>query len=299
LQAIYFLTVNYYSTNWIAKLWDSICLQNDVGQILVIVNNSVGDREIHTWVEKENQKNKIQLISASENLGFGRGCNLGIDWIYAQNLEALIWLINPDALLPIDSLLQVRQIFQENAQISILGTMIKSEMNEIQFAGGSFNAQTGEILEIAEIPASNPRNLIETEWLSGCSLIVNLSQFKSCPKFSEDYFLYYEDFDFCRRYAQMGHKIWLSTDIFVFHQVSAIASKYPITKVRHEIHSYLITLKKYCEAKVLYQRSLRILLAAIWQFPFSPKKSLGKLQGLSKFWLKTITTGQDVDTLRD
>ncbi len=314
MQSIYFLTVNYYSTDWIAKLWDSILLQASLGQTelgqawsgkLVIVNNSVDDQAIAAWVKKENVKEKIHLIFALENLGFGKGCNLGLDWIYDQNPEALIWLINPDAFLPPNSLAQVQQVFRANNQISILCTVIrtatnpeiKSETSEIQFAGGSFNSLTGEILEITEISAANPENLIETDWLSGCSLILNLSQFQKCPKFSEDYFLYYEDFDFCRRYAQMGHRILLAREIFIYHQVSAIAKKYPISKVRHEIYGYLISLEKYCEPKVVYQRIFRILIAAIWQFSWYPQRSLGKLQGLYKFWLET--KGQDVNILPD
>jgi len=33
---------------------------------------------------------------SGSNLGFGSGCNLGL-LIYAQDTQAIVWLINPDA----------------------------------------------------------------------------------------------------------------------------------------------------------------------------------------------------------
>jgi N-acetylglucosaminyl-diphospho-decaprenol L-rhamnosyltransferase len=305
LALTYFLTVNFYSSQWIAKLWDSIAVQSGDESILVVVNNAIDDMAIATWIETEiekiNKGEKIQLISAPKNLGFGKACNLGLNWIRDRDKQALVWLINPDARLSEKSLVQVQHIFQTNPAISILGTTIKSESSQnnpesILFAGGSFNPDNGEIKELIESSSSNDidnqdlretRDLRETKWLSGCSLILNLANFTECPFFSEDYFLYYEDFDFCQRYARTGHKIWFSDRIFVYHQVSAIAKKYPITKVRHEIYGYLISLKKYCSQSVLNQRLRRILFAAIWQFPRHPQRSLGKFQGLYQFWQKT------------
>jgi GT2 family glycosyltransferase len=68
---IYFLTVNYYSTNLITKLLDSLPSCCNDSYKIIIINNSPDDNSIY---QLKNQSTII--IEAENNLGFGGGCNL-------------------------------------------------------------------------------------------------------------------------------------------------------------------------------------------------------------------------------
>ena len=48
----------------------------------------------------------------------------------------------------------------------------------------------------------------EVEWVSGASLIVRRDVFESINGFDEDYFLFYEDADLCKRLTKRGYKIY-------------------------------------------------------------------------------------------
>lgn len=89
---IYFLTVNYYSTHLIAKLIGSLPNHKNLDFKVVIINNSPNDDSI------DNLKDDyVIILNAVKNLGFGNACNLGLEFIYTEDSQAIVWIINPDA----------------------------------------------------------------------------------------------------------------------------------------------------------------------------------------------------------
>lgn len=243
---------------------------------MIIVNNSPDESSIYRL-----KSDSVIIIESGENLGFGRACNLGLNWIYEQNPQAIIWLINPDAYLPENSLKKAYKFLKKYPEVSILGTTVYEPDGKIWFGGGQFNPKNGTIIEIKGLsPELEEAPYISMDWVTGCSLMLNLRNFTVCPKFDEDYFLYYEDFDFCQRYAKQGHKIGLTQEIPVIHQPSSITSNNPDLKLQHSIYSYLLSLKKHTHPSVLIYRLTRITLTSLIFLPFNFKMSLNKLKGL-------------------
>ncbi|MFB2834734.1 glycosyltransferase [Floridanema evergladense] len=311
---IYLLAINYYSSQLIAKLINSISPNQIVDYQIIIVNNSPDQQSIYDL-----KTDKVVILESGENLGFGRACNLGLNWIYQQNQKAIVWLINPDAYLLPEALEKVPALFQNHPEISILGTIIYTTTGEIWFAGGEFIPQNGAIIPKTQILHSwrwnlpNPRSQVQpeneewrlclllqdltktidnqnsnipylkTDWVSGCSLLINLKNFPICPQFDPEYFLYYEDFDFCQRYAKQGHLISITNQIGVVHQPSAITGKNAFLKFKHSTYSYLLTLERYTNKIVLLLRFVRLLLNAIYLLPFNRKVALGKFAGISLY----------------
>ncbi|MCL2934094.1 MAG: glycosyltransferase family 2 protein [Trichodesmium sp. MAG_R03] len=275
IKTIYFLIVNYYSTELIKKLINSIKLASHLFQKIIIINNSTDDESIYQL-----QNNTIIIINSETNLGYGKACNLGLNWIYCQNSQAIIWLINPDAYLLTDSLEKAHHFLGKNPEISILGTMVYEPTGKIWFGGGNFLPETGKI--IANEFLSNTETLT-TDWVTGCSMLINLKNFQKCPQFDEDYFLYYEDFDFCRRYKKKGHKIAIAQTISVIHEPSSITSKKPELKLEYSIYSYLLSLEKHTNKSVLIYRLIRITIVALLYLPINYRIASIKLKAINKF----------------
>lgn len=122
-----------------------------------------------------------------------------------------------------------------------------------------------------------------TDWVTGCSILINFKNFKSCPEFDQDYFLYYEDFDFCRRYAKQGHKIAITQKISVVHKPSSITNKNPDLKLEHSIYSYLLSLEKHTSRLVLIYRLIRITITALISLPINHKIGGIKLKAIWKY----------------
>lgn len=285
---IYFLTVNYYCSDLIANLVSSICrggferqtsvnAENQVQYKIIIINNSPEDRSIH-HLEGEN----ILILEAGTNLGFGKACNLGLNWINNQDNGAIVWIINPDACLLPEALEKVPEFFAAHPELSIVGTIIYTLNGQVWFAGGDFVPQTGAILSKTVYDEKSDLPYSESAWVSGCSLLVNLEKFQDCPQFDRDYFLYYEDFDFCRRYASQGHLIAIANQIGVVHEASAITGRNMAVKFKHSTYSYLLTIERYTSKIILFIRFTRLLFNALYLIPIKPQIAFGKLQGV---WL--------------
>ncbi|MDY6898149.1 MAG: glycosyltransferase family 2 protein [Cyanobacteriota bacterium] len=271
---IYFLTVNYYSTELIAKLISSLSVNENVEYKTLIVNNSPDDYSI-----KELKSESVHVLHAGYNMGFGGACNYGMKWIYSQDSQAVVWLINPDAYLLNNSLEKVNRFFQLYPEVSILGTIIHTPKNEIWFAGGCFIPKTGTI-KTQDLLTNTEAPYIICDWVSGCSLIVNLSNFRDCPQFDDNYFLYYEDFDFCRRYANQGYLIAVTKDFGVLHQPSSITNRHVSQKIKHSTYSYLLTLEKYTNDFIFIFRLLKLAIFALILVFIRPKIAFGKFYGL-------------------
>ncbi len=273
---IYFLTVNYYSTNLVAQLINSLPNDISIQYKILIINNSPEDDSIHNL-----QSESVMIIDAESNIGFGNACNLGIKWIYTQETQAIIWIINPDAYLA-ENTLDINRFFKLHPEISILGTIIHTPTGEIWFAGGRFLRTTGSILT-QDMLTNTDAEYVACDWVSGCSLIINLANFRECPLFDPAYFLYYEDFEFCRRYANEGYLIAITKQFGVLHQPSSITNRNVFLKTKHSTYSYLLTLEKHTNKLVYLLRLIRLICYAILLIFVKPQIALGKLYGVLNY----------------
>ncbi|CAD5913038.1 putative glycosyltransferase [Planktothrix tepida] len=290
---IYWITVNYYSTELIQRLIDSIVVETFHGIVetrhgtslqginyqIIIINNSPDDHSIYQL-----KSPSILILDSPENIGFGRACNIGLNSVYQQDPQALVWLINPDAYLSKNALSQAVDFFERYPELSILGTVIYKSTGELEFTRGEFNPKIGKIIvsnTVSESLQNQPYQL--TEWVSGCSLLINLKNFNQCPQFDPNYFLYYEDFDFCLRYRNQGHQIGITSKIKVFHETSSITHRNPTLKIKYSIYSYLLSLNKHTSKSVLFYWLLRISFVSLITLLITPQKSQSKLKGVIRF----------------
>lgn len=274
---LYFLTVNYYSSELIKKLIDSIDSNGFIYQF-IIVNNSSDELLL-----KQLENSSISILEANKNLGFGSACNLGLNWIYRRDPQAIVWIINPDTYLKPHTFKNVFTFFENYPELSLVGTIIYTQTDEIWFAGGRFISHLGAILSDNLVSSNSEKPYFVCDWVSGCSLLINLSHFPDCPQFDPAYFLYYEDFDFCRRYASQGHQIVITNQLSVIHQPSSITNRNIRQKLKHSTYSYLLTLVRYTNPFIFGVRCLRLFLYALILLPLKPQAALGKLTGIVSY----------------
>lgn len=278
---IYFLIVNYYASEYIQNLINSFHKFVNGNYQVVVVNNSPQDN----GMKQLSTHHSIILLESPGNLGFGGGCNVGLEYIYERENKAIVWIINPDTYVQDNVVHIIKSFFDLHPDISILGTMTETQNQEIWFAGGHFNSHTGAI---SHVNLLTDMDVAECDWVSGCSLILNLQNFHQCPQFDPAYFLYYEDFDFCRRYALAGYKIYVTKKVVIYHRPSSITDKYIFRKIHHSTYGYLLTLKRYAPTYILLLRLIRLLIYALVLIPIKPQTALGKLYGVLRYFYHQI-----------
>jgi N-acetylglucosaminyl-diphospho-decaprenol L-rhamnosyltransferase len=280
---IYLLTINYNSSKLIQRLIQSLPDPNSPNYQVLIVNNSPEDQDIINL-----QSDNIQVLQAGKNLGFGGGCNLGIQYLAAQDHQAIIWLLNPDTYFPTETPDHywnvLENIWLQQQKLAILGTTIVTPDGNPWFTKGLFNPKTGESKDLKLFNQDeNPDQLVASDWISGCSLMLNLSRFAEIPHFDESFFLYYEDVDFCLRYRALGYAIALCPSLKIIHQASSITNANQYNKFFHSSFSYLYFLKKHVSYFVFARCLLKFLINMLIKLVLQPDIGRAKYDGLIAF----------------
>lgn len=280
---IYFVVVNYYSTELIKNLINSIRFNIQESYRIIIINNSNLDTSINQLID-----HSILIINSKDNLGFGAGCNIAIEYIYNINPQALIWLINPDATIHKNADKYILACFKNDSSIAILGTQIQDSNGKLWFGAGEFNKWTGNLKHKYQKPVTIQTTIgvMNSRWVCGCSLIINSTQFDHCPQFDPNYFLYAEDADFCERYYQQGYHIAITNHILVTHQVSGIIGKDQKNMYCHYTFSRLYFLQKNGTYLGLLIYMIYVLIKILVLPPLNLSSALGRWQGLQKFLQK-------------
>lgn len=304
-NSLYFLTVNYNSSDLVARLIESLGFQAQADCQIIIVNNSPEDQEIFKLTNKLNN-DSLTILESSENIGFGRACNLGLNWIYDQNAQAIVWLINPDAYFSSDSISpeiyhtgssttsyrnqgnSAIAFFQNHSQISILGTSVYNSQGKITSAGGRFTPGSAALSIVDSLPKDLNQEYTATDWVSGCSMLINLANFRKCPQFDDRYFLYYEDLDFCLRYGAQGHQIAVTHLLRVVHDTSSISDRHIMQKYKYITQSYLVHIEKHGNLATFMVTNIRMLVNTIRLIIIRPQQGLGKLLGFCSYWLSRL-----------
>lgn len=278
---IYFLTVSYYSTELIKQLINSIELNIASAYQIIIVNNSPLD----TSIKQLEQHSNVIILDSGSNLGFGSGCNIGINYIYALDSKAIIWLINPDATIHKNADKYILECLKKDSSIAILGTKIEDANRNLWFSSGEFNPLIGKIKHNSSSSTNQKTSIgtTPTRWVCGCSLIINLAKFDHCPNFNPNYFLYYEDTDLCERYYKKGYHIAITNHILVTHQVSSIIGKDIKNMYFHYTFSRLYFLHQHSTKLGLLIYVIYVLIKIFLLLPLNNSIALGRFQGLQQF----------------
>lgn len=191
---------------------------------LIFVDN--GSLKQHEELYKEIYPALIYIRSA-ENLGFAGGNNLGI--AVAKN-DYLFFLNNDVEISPnfIDTMVAT---MENNREIGLLSPLILffDEPNIIQYAGFTgMNYITcrnksiggGEINE--QQYATDDR---ETGYCHGAAMMCRRSDLETVGMMAENYFLYYEELDWCERFKKAGKKIWFIGSTYIYHKESISVGK--------------------------------------------------------------------------
>ena len=131
----------------------------------------------------------ITIIKLQKNLGFGAAANTAIKRALENNYNKFI-LLSQDVLLEDTSCEKMIKQLNLNSGI-IFPTMKNRKNNKIFSKGGTINNITGKIKLNAK---KVPKNIV---WADGSCLCFDKTTFDLLKGFNENYFMYFEDVDFC------------------------------------------------------------------------------------------------------
>ena len=191
---------------------------------------------------------KVNIIKLDKNYGFAKGYNLGISKAKIDKDEYLI-LLNNDTKVDENFFINLEESIQSKKTESIYGPKIifDDHKNLIWYGGGKVKLNRG-IIEHIGIRKSSSDFSIEsnTDYVTGCCMIVKKSIYDDLGGFDESFFMYNEDVDFCLRAKLNRIKCVYLPSVIISHKVSnSLGGYYSSKKILMKIKSAFLLYKKY------------------------------------------------------
>lgn len=199
------ITVNYNHSETTMELIESLSnISYPNIEIIVVDNASPND---NPKLIKERYP-RINLVESVLNYGFAGGNNLGI----MRARGEYILMLNNDTVVEPDFLEPLVKKFQEHPELGAVSPKIRyyDNKNIIQFAGFTeINKWTirNKTIGKDEVDIGQYNTDRETAYTHGAAMMVPMKVIKQVGMMSYDFFLYYEEADWCLRIRKAGYKI--------------------------------------------------------------------------------------------
>jgi GT2 family glycosyltransferase len=230
------ITVTYNCCDFIEAFLDSVkpIIADSQFRLIIIDNKStdLGCATIKKYIQDHSLEKNITLHAATDNHGFGKGCNKGAQ--LAKNYKAeYLWFLNPDTQINQDSGAQLLSLLEQDEYIDFVGSVLSDEENK--FRAGAFRFPSIANVFVSTMRLKLLDNLfpqfttaapIETtpypvDWLTGASFMTSTKHFEKLNGFDPSYFLYFEEVDLFYRAKKMGLSAWCCPQSHVFHMSGA------------------------------------------------------------------------------
>jgi GT2 family glycosyltransferase len=168
----------------------------------------------------------VELIVNRENLRFAGGNNIGIRYALEHGADFVL-LLNNDTVVDKHFLTYLTVAAATNPQIGMVGPKIYyfGDQQRLWFAGGKIVWWKGLIshIGIREKDHGQYDTQGETDYITGCCVLVRRSVIESIGMLDERYFIYGEDADWCVRAIRKGYKLVFVPASIICHKVSVSA----------------------------------------------------------------------------
>jgi GT2 family glycosyltransferase len=166
---------------------------------------------------------EVELLSLPKNLGFAGGNNEGIRYALSHKAE-FVFLLNNDTIIRKDVISMLLSALRGESEwsISVPKIYYYDEPNRIWAAGARWRRFPPRVTMIGfgkrDAPQYNDSR--ELAYATGCAMMVSHAVFKDIGGFDPLFVNYQEDYDFCYRARQAGHRLLYVPQAVIMHKVS-------------------------------------------------------------------------------
>lgn len=229
--------VNYRTANLTVDCLESLVdeIKALPGTQVVVTDNDSGDdsvEKIAAAIARNQWQDWVELMPLERNGGFAFGNNAAIrPPLEKGELPPYVLLLNPDTVVRSGALKELVEFMEKHPQIGIAGSRLEDPDGTPQqsaFRFPSFLSELDYSLRFGPIskllnrwtlalPVSDTPH--PTDWVAGASMIIRRQVFEAIGLIDENYFMYFEEVDFCLRANRAGWPCWYVPESHVVHLV--------------------------------------------------------------------------------
>lgn len=243
------ITVNYNGFNDTCELIDSIPINDDTLEVVVVDNASKNDEA--SLLSKRYPR--IKTIRTKENLGFAGGNNIGIK----EAKGKYIFLVNNDTIFKVFNLNPLIKRLESSEDIAVVCPKIRFSWDEcpIQFAG--FTQLSNITLRNHSIGYNEEdkgqyNQDHPTPYAHGAAMMIKKEVIEKIGLMPECYFLYYEELDWSMIIKRAGYKIWYEPGTTIFHKESKSTGQNSPLKAYYTTRNRLLFVKRNVISSIKY-----------------------------------------------
>lgn len=205
---------------------------------VIVIDNASSDGSLE-MLKKRHQL--ATIIASKENTGFSGGNNMGMK----KSRGKYILLLNSDAYVKEDTLVQALNYFKDHVNCDVLGCQLRFANGNFQPSAGFLPTPINTILWISGIALLSivsqftkpihPRDssfFIKAkmvEWVMGAFLMLKREVYEKTGGFDESIFMYGEEVEWCKRIKDTGFNTWYVPQFWITHLDKA-SSKFMLKK---------------------------------------------------------------------
>jgi GT2 family glycosyltransferase len=218
VKDISIVIVSFNTREILLRCLDSIQRETEeIDYEVIVIDNASEDQTVEAVTE---QFLNVKIITNKQNRGFSAANNQGI--ILSKGRK--IAFLNPDTILTENSFKKINTYMQTHPEFSILGCGITDKNNQpcpIRLWEDTPKDAVLKILGLYdpsfELKKMEEIKVNEIQVISGCCFVAERELFELIGLMDENYFLYNEEDDLCRRTRQSGKKICFFKETSVQH----------------------------------------------------------------------------------
>lgn len=291
------IIVNYNGGQDIIDCLES--LQNDRAAAsfeIIIVDNNSTDGSIAKISE---QFESVKLLALDENLGFAAACNAGIAVAHSNT----ILLLNPDTVVTDGAISRMYDSLLKHPHWGIVGARMLT-IERIPYRAARRFPTPRDLgmtsIGLAKLFSSSKtfngylygerviESLDEVDQIEGSCLMISEAARKAVGKLDEQFFIFFEEVDWCKRVKAAGFEIHIVKEAEVIHKVSTTMGRYfDFTRTIHA-RSAMKYFRKHdgetgynairsAMSKALFTRALILVVPALLNLGNSRKRFAGTL----------------------
>ena len=187
-------------------------------EVIVVDNNPmvrVADKVLEEFPE-------VTVLTTEENIGFGRGMNLAME----HSKGRFLFVFNPDMILTEGALEKLLMFMETHPDVGMVGPRLSNPDGSRQFSAYKFMAPEGILYR--RVPLLRRFGFAQTavdsymlkgedltrtqnvDYVLGAAMFVRRKAYEDVGGFDPNFFVYFEDQDWCRRF-------WLNDWRVVYH----------------------------------------------------------------------------------
>lgn len=194
---------------------------------------SLDAHQYKIYQAEHNSNCHILLAKSNSNLGFAGGNNFA----YKASIMAFgdifshVWFLNNDTEQDANCLPAMLRKFSapSHAPIGIVGSTMLYDFDRktVQAFGGSlYKPLTGLMQEIGNgqtwpCPVDEAQVEAQMSYVCGASMLVSSQLIRDVGLMTEDYFIFFEEIDWCQRAKRAGYSLAYAHDAIVYHKEGA------------------------------------------------------------------------------